>query len=89
MSLESENFQADEAFDLLNATLYAGFIDIHNHGAVGIDVNSATVEDLREVSNFLAGQGVTAWLPTFVPDSDENYLKVIEAIDELMKAQGR
>jgi len=42
---------------------------------------------LREVSKFLAGRGVTAWLPTLVPDSDENYGKIIEAIDELMKTQ--
>ncbi|HLM61934.1 MAG TPA: N-acetylglucosamine-6-phosphate deacetylase, partial [Pyrinomonadaceae bacterium] len=62
----------------------SGFIDVHNHGAVGVDVNSATTEDLRKVSKFLASKGVTAWLPTFVPDSDENYRKVIEVIDELM-----
>ncbi len=74
-------------FDLENATLYAGFIDVHNHGAVGVDVNSASAEDLREVSKFLAGKGVTAWLPTLVPDSDENYGKIIKAIDELMETQ--
>ncbi len=38
-------------------------------------------------ANFLAGKGVTAWLPTFVPDADENYRKVIAAIDEVMETQ--
>jgi N-acetylglucosamine-6-phosphate deacetylase len=73
--------------DAVGLQVFAGFIDIHNHGAVGVDVNSATAEDLRKVSAFLAGQGVTAWLPTFVPDADENYRKVIEAIDEAMETQ--
>ncbi len=73
--------------DAVGLQVFAGFIDIHNHGAFGVDVNSATSEDLRRVSKFLANQGVTAWLPTFVPDADENYRKVIEAIDEVMETQ--
>ncbi|MBA4124048.1 MAG: N-acetylglucosamine-6-phosphate deacetylase [Acidobacteria bacterium] len=85
--ITNKKISADETLDLSNATLYAGFIDIHNHGAVGADVNSASAEDLREISNFLAGKGVTAWLPTLVPDSDENYGKIIKAIDELMETQ--
>ncbi len=73
--------------DLSRLKLFAGFIDIHNHGAVGVDVNSAGAKDLRKVSEFLASRGVTAWLPTLVPDSDENYGRVIEAMDELMETQ--
>ena len=77
-----------KTIDLSRLRLFAGFIDIHNHGSVGVDVNTAvTANDLRAVGKFLASRGVTAWLPTFVPDADENYLKVIEAIDELMETQ--
>lgn len=76
-----------EVFELSNATIYAGFIDIHNHGAIGVDVNTATAEDLHKVSRFLAGKGITAWLPTLVPDSAENYQKVIDAIDEALSLQ--
>ena len=78
---------ADEAIDLRDRTLFAGFIDIHNHGAVGVDVNSATVDGLRSVGEFLARNGVTAWMPTFVPDADETYRKVVGAIEELMEIQ--
>lgn len=87
ISFENKSFPAKEVLDLSNLTVCAGFIDIHNHGAVGVDVNTATTDDLRKVGEFLAGEGVTAWLPTFVPDAEENYRKVVEAIDELMETQ--
>ena len=78
---------ADKTLDLSGLTLFAGFIDIHNHGAIGVDVNEANADDLRKVGEFLASKGVTAWLPTFVPDADENYRKVITEIDEVMETQ--
>lgn len=68
-------------------TIYPGFIDIHNHGAVGVDVNEADVDGLVAVGEFLAKEGVTAWLPTLVPDSDSTYRRVIDAIDRLMEIQ--
>lgn len=67
--------------------LVPGFIDVHNHGAMGIDVNEADVDGLLKIGAFLATRGVTAWMPTLVPDSDENYRRVIDAIDELMVVQ--
>lgn len=68
-------------------TVFPGFIDIHNHGAVGVDVNEADVDGLLRIAAFLAKHGVTAWMPTLVPDSDDNYRRVIDAINELMLRQ--
>lgn len=82
--LKCNTFDAESADKLI---FYPGFIDIHNHGAVGVDINTAMVDDLRKASKFLASQGVTAWLPTLVPDSVETYQKVIRAIDEAMETQ--
>ncbi len=76
-----------EQVDSRKSKNYSGFIDIHIHGAVGVDVNAAAANDLREMAKFLASKGVTGWLPTFVPDSDEVYRKVVGAIDEVMAAQ--
>jgi N-acetylglucosamine-6-phosphate deacetylase len=67
--------------------LFPGFIDVHIHGAVGVDVNTADTDGLVEIAKFLASNGVTAWVPTLVPDSDENYRKAIAAIDRLMAIQ--
>ncbi len=87
-AISNNKISADEAFDLTNQTLFAGFIDIHNHGAVGVDVNeAAAAEDLQKIGHFLAENGVTAWLPTFVPDANENYRKVVSAINDMMKTQ--
>ena len=81
------NSNDDQIIDLNGARLFAGFIDVHNHGAVGFDVNNANSDELIEVGKFLAKNGVTAWLPTLVPDSDENYRRAIDAINELMRRQ--
>lgn len=64
-----------------------GFIDIHCHGAVGVDVNEADADGLLRVSAFLARNGVVGWLPTLVPDSDETYRRVIGEIDRAMDMQ--
>lgn len=67
--------------------LMPGYVDIHNHGAVGVDVNSASANDLLKVSGFLAANGVSAWMPTLVPDSESNYKRSIVEIDAAMELQ--
>jgi N-acetylglucosamine-6-phosphate deacetylase len=85
--ISNKDLIADEIIDLKNSKLFSGFTDIHNHGAVGFDVNESDTNDLIEIAKFLAAKGVTAWLPTLVPDSFDNYQKVINAIDKLMEIQ--
>src|ERR1700754_1842953 len=72
--------------DLSGLVLLPGFIDVHIHGAVGVDVMEATQGGLREVSAYLATQGVNGWLPTLVPGSDENYASVAVAVSEAMRS---
>jgi N-acetylglucosamine-6-phosphate deacetylase len=81
-------FEGDEESDLAGTTLLPGFIDVHIHGAAGIDVMDATTEGLREVSGYLASQGVTSWVPTFVPASDEHYQNAINVISQAMDGPG-
>lgn len=70
--------------DLQDLTLFPGFIDLHIHGAVGIDTMDATAHDLNRVSQFLIGQGVTAWVPTLVPANLKTYQAAVEAIQLAM-----
>jgi N-acetylglucosamine-6-phosphate deacetylase len=67
--------------DLDGRLLFPGFIDIHLHGAMGVDVLEATPQDLDRVSGFLARNGVTAWVPTIVPSSPEHYSSAVRAIE--------
>jgi N-acetylglucosamine-6-phosphate deacetylase len=78
---------AGPTFVLDDQTIWPGFIDVHIHGAVGIDVMTATAEELADVSEFLAQSGVTAWLPTLVPGADSEYRHANNSIEELMKRQ--
>lgn len=66
--------------DLSGSVLFPGFIDVHIHGSAGIDVMDASAEQLSEISEYLASQGITGWVPTFVPASDENYASAVAAI---------
>jgi len=78
---------ADSVIDLDHATIFPGFIDVHIHGAVSVDVNSADAAGLLRVAEFLASRGVTAWLPTLVPGPNEQYERALAAIGEAMEVQ--
>ena len=55
-----------------------GFIDIHTHGAAGVDVNAATGEDFEKICRFQARQGTTSWLASVLTDTKEQTLWCIE-----------
>lgn len=87
-SFDESDAGSAEMIDLGGMTLLPGFIDVHIHGAVGVDVMEATADGLQKVSEFLASQGVTAWVPTFVPGGDENYASGVRAISQAMQRDG-
>ncbi|HXM35622.1 MAG TPA: N-acetylglucosamine-6-phosphate deacetylase [Pyrinomonadaceae bacterium] len=74
-------------YDLAGMTLFPGFIDVHIHGAVGVDTMESSAEDLGRVSKFLSTQGVTAWLPTLVPAAPEQYERSISSIGSIINRQ--
>lgn len=74
--------------DLSELVLLPGFIDVHIHGAAGLDVMDATPAELRGLSEYLASQGVTGWLPTFVPASDQQYASAVAAVSQSAEHAG-
>ena len=60
-----------EIYDAAGKRVVPGFIDIHTHGAVGVDVNGAAAEDLEKIGRFFAGNGTTAWLASVLTDTEE------------------
>src|SRR5690242_9515454 len=76
--------KATSIIDATNLTLYPGFIDVHFHGALGVDTMDADAAGLRRIGEFLTQRGVTAWLPTLVPAKQEQYEHAIRAITDLV-----
>lgn len=86
-SAGDKSTSAERVLRLEGLTLFPGFIDVHIHGAIGVDTMDADPVDLGRVSDFLAGQGVTGWLPTFVPAPEEQYARAVDSIERLLDAQ--
>jgi N-acetylglucosamine-6-phosphate deacetylase len=57
--------------------LVPGFVDVHIHGAYGIDFMGASAEELRVLSGRLEEAGYEAYLPTTITASADRVLDVI------------
>ena len=79
--------EAGESIDLRGAYLAAGLIDIHIHGAVGVDVQATDDNGLTKLSEYLLSEGVTSYFATFVPTDNRNYLDAIDAIEAYAEQQ--
>ena len=75
--------------DLSGKRLAPGFIDIHTHGAAGVDVNAATTEQLNgTIGRFFASQGTTGWLCSVLTDTPEQTLWCLDQARAAMVWQG-
>lgn len=72
----------EEIHDLTGLKMIPGFIDIHTHGAVGIDVNHASADDLEKMSVYFASCGTTGWLCSVLTDTEEITMRAIDAFLE-------
>jgi N-acetylglucosamine-6-phosphate deacetylase len=77
---------ADTRISVDGMHMLPGFIDLHLHGAVGHDVMDANPQGLREIGQFLAHHGVTAFLAATWTDSSESILR---ALDSIVTVYGR
>lgn len=75
-----------EMIDLDGAYLVPGFLDVHTHGAAGVDVNAADVEGLEKIGKFFASQGTTGWLASVLTDTEE---QTIWCLEQIRQASGR
>ena len=62
-----------------------GFLDVHTHGAAGVDVNAADAEGLRTIGRFFASQGVTGWLCSILTDTVEQTLWCLEQARQVIE----
>jgi len=71
-------------YDAAGKKIVPGFIDVHTHGSVGVDVNAATAEDLEKICRFVARNGTTSWFCSVLTDTKE---QTEWCIDEFKKHQ--
>ncbi len=83
VSIEKNNLTAQRSYPILAPA----FIDSHTHGAMGIDVMKANVEEFIKLSSFYAKHGIGRFFPTTVSDNFDNLLKVVSTVRETMSSR--
>lgn len=64
---------------------FPGFIDVHLHGASGIDFMTADSSDYSIISDALYQEGVTSYLATTLTSDKQSLVKVCENVKEAKK----
>lgn len=76
--------KADE-IDKTGEVIIPGFIDIHSHGAAGVDMFTSECGKLAEMSEFYARNGVTTLFPTSMSENHDNIMRMIEEVKKARK----
>lgn len=78
----SNELVADETVGMY---LIPGLIDTHIHGFAGVEAADGSVEQLIHMSQSLAENGVTTFLPTLQTESPENIERALKNLTEARK----
>ncbi|MGN0205464.1 MAG: N-acetylglucosamine-6-phosphate deacetylase [Coprococcus sp.] len=63
--------EKSEIYDAGGCYVTPGFIDVHTHGAFGVDVNAASQKDYETIGHFFATEGTTSWQCSILTDTKE------------------
>jgi N-acetylglucosamine-6-phosphate deacetylase len=72
--------------DFADGVLAPGFVDIHMHGGAGLDVMQTSAAELPRLGRFLAGHGVTGYLPTTVAAPLDQTCDALERLADAIEA---
>lgn len=68
-----------------NSSSFPGFVDLHLHGAFGVDVLTASPADMDRLASGLAVRGVSGFLPTLVPQPLDEMAVTVARLSAWMK----
>ncbi len=73
--------ECDNTVDCKDKYIVPGFIDIHTHGALGLDsADGLSPDEFDKLSMYYASKGVTTFLPTIATNSIKGTEKAVNAI---------
>ena len=78
---DQEYAPQDIVIDAMGDWVAPGLIDIHVHGALGIDTMQASHEDIHTIARYFASHGVTSYLPTTWSADEEQILAVLKTVE--------
>lgn len=73
-------------FDFGEKRVLPGFIDIHTHGAYGFDTNDADEQGLRNWAKNIGQEGVTAFCPTTITQTEEVLINAVKNVADVMES---
>lgn len=83
---EFDQNSVEEMIDAKGSFVCPGLIDLHIHGAGGMDTMDGTPEALETISRVVLKSGVTSFLPTTMTMSKE---KIYKALENIRKSQNK
>ena len=75
-----EPVEGAELIDAAGAYVSPGFINVHIHGAAGVDTMDDDIAALQTLADFLPSTGVTSFLPTTMTMPLENIYRALEHV---------
>lgn len=74
-----------EVYDLDGHIIAPSFIDLHLHGAVGIDYTEADEKQINDISAFMLSRGVTGVLATLYPKQKDDLIADVRRLAEYIR----
>lgn len=78
-------FEPGEGADAKGAYLVPGFIDVHTHGAAGLDASDCAAEEIPDLSRYYCSHGVTSFCFTTMTIPEEALVRVMNNIRDFAR----
>lgn len=75
----------ESTFDAADCYVIPGFIDIHVHGVNGSDFCDASEKDIKNISSYLAQNGVTSFCPTSMAFDEKILSDIFSCLNDYCK----